>query len=727
MALSPEPASHAAVSPPDEIESPRPTPLADKLRNAVVGLRADLDISRHVMRGRAAYVVRDPVSFETHAFSAADYRLLVALNGERTLGEAFASSCEQGACKVDDEESFYRFILDLHRSGLLSLPISNDRQLQERHERNRAARVTQWLLAPLFLRIPVWNPDTFLSRTQRLARPLFTTWAFIAWCAMIVGCTAIVTTRWNDLKADLPGLLAWEQLLSMWVVLIVLKVIHEFGHGYAVKCFGGAVPEMGVSLVVLTPSAYVDASASWGFPDRIRRMVVCLAGVYFESFVAAAALVAWSMTEAGPVHTIAHQVMVMASITTIGFNLNPLLRFDGYFLLSDLVQIPNLWQVSRAHALRVLRRVALGVDGGGPTWTRAEAAGLFVYAVASSVFKFSLMLAICAIIALKFAAVGMIAALAYGGYVIASSIVQAMRYLCWSTETAPVRGRAIVAAAAMLVVPATLLSLPMPRAVRAEGVIEAQVREQANAVEQTGVGTPLVADGTEVRAGDPILRLESTEVEDALNQAKAQWRVASLELELAEANGPVDAAVVRHRIVESESRLKVARARADALTLRAPVGGVVTLERAARELGRVVPAGTPLARVDGGPRIATLILDQRSFAALPETLDHVEFRCLADPALILRGKVRSISPAADTTLASPALAVSGGGSIAVSPLDGRAASGHVELKAEIEMPEGVNIPLGARVEARFPLRHESLLRRWYGAVVWFNEELAAAR
>jgi putative peptide zinc metalloprotease protein len=727
MALSPEPTGQAAASASSESASPRSTPLADKLRNAVVSLRADLDISRHVMRGRAAYVVRDPVSFETHAFSAADYRLLVALNGERTLGEAFASSCEQGACKVEDEESFYRFILDLHRSGLLSLPISNDRQLQERHERNRAARVTQWLLAPLFLRIPVWNPDTFLSRTQRLARPLFTTWAFLAWCVMIVGCAAIVTTRWNDLKADLPGLLEWEQLLSMWVVLIVLKVIHEFGHGYAVKCFGGAVPEMGVSLVVLTPNAYVDASASWGFPGRLRRMVVCLAGVYFESFVAAAALVAWSMTEAGPVHTIAHQVMVMASITTIGFNLNPLLRFDGYFLLSDLVQLPNLWQVSRAHALRVLRRVALGVDGGGPTWTRAEAAGLFVYAVASSVFKFSLMLAICAIIALKFAAVGMIAALAYGGYVIASSIVQAMRYLCWSAETAPVRGRAIVAAAAMLIVPATLLSLPMPRAVRAEGVIEAQVREQANAVEQAGIGTPLVADGTEVRAGDPILRLDSTEVEDALQQAKAQWRVASLELELAEAAGPVDAAVVRHRIVESESRLKVARARADALTLRAPVGGVVTLERAAREQGRVVPAGTLLARVDGGPRIATLILDQRSFAALPEALDYVEFRCLADPSLVLRGKVRSISPAADTALASPALAVSGGGSIAVSPLDGRAASGHVELKAEIEMPEGVNIPLGARVEARFPLRHESLLRRWYGAVVWFNEELAAAR
>lgn len=727
MALSPEPAGHAAASASSESASPRSTPLADKLRNAVVGLRADLDISRHVMRGRAAYVVRDPVSFETHAFSAADYRLLVALNGERTLGEAFASSCEQGACKAGDEESFYRFILDLHRSGLLSLPISNDRQLQERHERNRAASVTQWLLAPLFLRIPVWNPDTFLSRTQQFVRPLFTTWAFIAWCAMMVACAAIVTTRWNDLKADLPGLLAWEQLLSMWVVLIVLKVIHEFGHGYAVKCFGGAVPEMGVSLVVLTPNAYVDASASWGFPGRLRRMVVCLAGVYFESFVAAAALVAWSMTEAGPVHTIAHQVMVMASITTIGFNLNPLLRFDGYFLLSDLVQIPNLWQVSRSHALRVVRRIALGVDGGGASWTRAEATGLFLYAVASSLFKFSLMLAICAIIALKFAAVGMIAAVAYGGYVIASSIVQAMRYLCWSAETAPVRSRAIVAAAAMLIVPATLLSLPMPRAVRAEGVIEAQVREQANAVEQAGVGTPLVVDGTEVRAGDPILRLESTEVEDALSRAKAEWRVASLELELAEATGPVDAAVVRHRIVESESRLKVARARADALTLRAPVGGVVTLERAARELGRVVPAGTPLARVDGDPRIATLVLDQRSFAALPEALDHVELRCLADPSLVLRGKVQSISPAADTTLASPALAVSGGGSIAVSPLDGRAASGHVELKAEIEFPEGVTIPLGARVEARFPLRDQSLLRRWYGAVVWFNEELAAAR
>lgn len=727
MALSPDPAGDAPATPPEDGATPRSSPLADKLRTAMVGLRSDLDVSRHVMRGRAAYVVRDPVSFETHAFSAADYRLLVALNGERTLGEAFTSLCAQGACKVDDEESFYRFILELHRSGLLSLPISNDRHLQERHERNRASRFTQLLLAPLFLRIPVWNPDTFLARTHRLASPLFTGWAFAAWCLMIVGCLGVVTSRWNDLKADLPGLLEWEQLLSMWVVLIVLKVIHEFGHGYAVKCFGGAVPEMGVSLVVLTPSAYVDASASWGFPDRLRRMVVCLAGVYFESFIAAAALITWSMTEAGPVHTIAHQVMVMASITTIGFNLNPLLRFDGYFLLSDLAQIPNLWQVSRAHALRVLRRVALGLDGGGPAWTQAEGLGLFAYAVASSIFKFTLMLAICAIIALKFAAVGMVAALAYGGYVIGSTVVQAIRYLCCAPETAPVRPRALAAAAALLVVPATLISLPLPRAVRAEGVVEAQVSEQANAAETGGVGTPLIADGTQVRTGDPILRLESPEIEEALSQAKAQWKVASLELELAEAAGPVDAAVVRHRIIESESRLKAARARADALTLRAPVGGVVTLERAAREHGRVVPAGTPLARVDGGPRFATIVLDQQSLAGLPEALEHVEFRCVAEPARILRGKVRSIAPAADTTLASPAMGLSGGGSIAVSPLDGRAASGHVELKAEIEVPEGVTIPLGARVEARFPLRHQSLLRRWYGAVVWFNEELAAAR
>ncbi len=706
---------------------PRATPLADKLRHAAVGVRGDLDFTRHVMRGKVAYIVRDPVSFETHAFSAADYRLLTALNGERTLGEAFASLCAGGACRPEDEEPFFRFVLDLHRSGLLSLPISDERRLQERHERNRAARLGQLLLAPLFIRIPLWNPDAFLARTERFVRPLFTVWAFIAWCLMAVGCLFVLAHRWNDLKADLPGLLAWQQLLSMWAVLVVLKVIHEFGHGYAVRCFGGAVPEMGMSLVVLTPNAYVDASASWGFTSRLRRMVVCVAGVYFESFVAAAALLVWASTEAGPLHTVAHQVMVMASITTIGFNLNPLLRFDGYFLLSDIVQIPNLWQASRTHCLRVFSRLALGIDRPGPTWTRAEGLGLCLYAAASTVFKIALMLAICTLIAAKFAVVGMLVAVAYGGCVLGATILRLLKYLCLSDETAPVRSRAIAAAACAILAPAAFVVVPLPRSQRVGGVVESMVGRPVNSLESAAIGEVLVADGDRVEAGDPVVRLESAQVDEALRDAQARWQVASLELELAEAAGPVEAAVIRHRLVESESRLKAARARAESLTVRAPAGGVVTLQPPARQPGKVVSAGTSLARVDGGPRIATLVLDQRSLAGMPETLDQVECRCLADPSCLLKGHVISISPAAHASLVSPSVAIPGGGDIAVSPVDGMAVSAHVELKARIEVPEGVTIPLGARIEARFPLRHESLLRRWYGAVVWFNEEIAAAR
>ena len=723
MAVS-EADDHAA---PREHAPPRATPLADRLRHAAVGVRGDLEFTRHVMRGKVAYIARDPVSFETHAFSAADYRLLTALNGERTLGEAFASLCAVNACRPEDEEPFFRFVLDLHRSGLLSLPISDERRLQERHERHRAARLGQLLLAPLFLRIPLWNPDAFLARTERHVRPLFTAWAFLAWCVMAAGCLFVLANRWNDLKADLPGLLAWQQLLSMWVVLVALKVIHEFGHGYAVRCFGGAVPEMGMSLVVLTPSAYVDASASWGFTSRLRRMVVCLAGVYFESFVAAAALLVWASTEAGPVHTIAHQVMVMASITTIGFNLNPLLRFDGYFLLSDLVQIPNLWQASRTHCLRVLRRVALGIDTPGPMWTRAEGVGLLLYAMASTAFKITLMLAICTLIALKFAVVGMVAALVYGGWLIGSTLVRLLTYLCWSAETATVRRRAVAVGSGALMAAAALLTVPLPRAERVGGVVEAMVSRRANATESSAVGALLVADGARVEAGDAILRLESIDVDQALQDAQARWKVAALELELAEATGPIDAAMVRNRLVESESRLKAARARSESLTVRAPIGGIVTLEPPARRNGMVVPAGTSLATVDGGSRIATLVLDQRSLAGLPQSIDRVEFRCVADPSRTLQGRVLSIAPAVGTSLASESMSIAGGGDIATSLVDGRAASGHVELKAEIEIPEGVSIPLGARIEARFPLRHESLLRRWYGAVVWFNEELAAAR
>lgn len=680
------------------------------------------------MRGKVAYVFRDPVSFETHAFTAADYRVLVGLNGERTLGEVFESLCARGICTAEREESYYRFVLDLHRAGLLSLPISDERQLQARHERRHALRWRSKLMSPLYLRVPVWNPDPFLAKTVHLFTPLFTRGAFIVWCLFNVLCAILIVHRRDDLAAQLPALLAPEQLLSMWVLLTALKVVHEFGHGYAVRAFGGVVPEMGVSLILFTPCAYVDASSSWSFSSRLRRMIVCMAGVYFESWFAGLGLIIWAFTDAGATHELAYQTMVLASVTTLGFNLNPLLRYDGYFILSDLLQVPNLRQAAQEHCLRVVRRIALGINATERPWGAVLGPTLVAYAIGASFFRVGIVLGMCAVIATKFLVVGMTAAIVYGGSVVIGMLLKTLAYLWVSKETAAVRHRAVALGVLLLVVPAAVIAVPVPRSVYASGVVERERIDPVNLTEGGIIGPTSVHSGARVDAGQTIVTLASHEASERLAVAEAERRAAEIELEIAQARDAAQASIARGRVAAAVEKAAEAKREVDALVVRAPSDGDLTLEAIAEEPGRALGAGARIATIESGARIATLVLDQHSFARLQGGEGaSIELRSHAAPSVALHGTIRSIAPAGSDQLASAALSVMGGGTIPVSPVDGRAEHRYFEVKVRMAESDAELLPRGARVEARLPGERESLARRWYGAVVWFNEQLSAGR
>lgn len=720
----------APIPAPAPAAAPRPpaSPIAAKLRDVMAGLRHDLNVSRHVMRGEVTYILRDPVSFDTHAFDVTDYRVLVALDGERTLGEAFEVLCARGACDVQHEENYYRFVLDLHRSGLLSLPISDEKQLQMRNDRKRVANRRKLLMAPLFLKIPVWNPDSHLARTVHLFAPLFTRTALVVWCLFAALCAALVAHRWGELAGQLPALLAPEQLLSMWVLLAVLKVIHEFGHGYAVRAFGGAVPEMGVSLIVFTPCAYVDASASWAFSSRIRRIVVCLGGMYFESWIAGLALFVWAFTDSGMMHAVAYQTMVLASITTIGFNMNPLLRYDGYFILSDLLQVPNLRQVAQDHAMRVLRRCTLGIDEGGKSWGPVLGPTLVGYALGAAIFRITIVLGMCAVIALKFPVVGFVAGVVYGAGVLIGTLVKSLRYLWFAKATAGVRTRAVALSALMLGVPAILIGTPLPRSVYAAGVVERERMVLVNAVEPGRIEALEYGPGESVSEGDPIARLVSVEAEEELAKAEAELHAVTIELEQAESRDPLEASKVRESKQAAVVRRDAALRRVANLTIRAPMDGTVAKVDRPDEIGQSLATGDTVVAIEAGARIATLVVDQHSFARLrtAERKD-VELRSRSRPNEVLHGTIDSIAPAGSSVLASAALSVPGGGSIPVSPVTGATESSHFEIRVRLADADAESFPRGARVEARLPAESESYARRWYGALIWFNEQLSAAR
>ena len=394
-------------------------PLADTLRSVHVGLRKDLQVSRHVFRGAVSYIVRDPMTFQSQRLDLGDYELFVSVHTSSSLFEIFNSLVERGKLSKGDEERFYQFVLSLHRLGFLRLPVSDDKLLYQRYLVRQRAKRREKLMGFLFLRIPLWNPDAFLDRTIHRARPLFGTPALILWTLLMISAGYVAAVNWHELLRPDQGVLVAGNLPLLWVTLIVLKILHELGHAYACKHYGGHVPEMGAYLIMFTPCAYMDATASWGFSRKGERLIVCFGGMYVESFIAAIAVFVWAATEQSLIHSLAYNVIFLASVVTILFNINPLMRFDGYYILSDLVEIPNLRQRSTRHVLSVLKRLLLGLKAATESGGRRLRATLLTYGVALSMYRAALLVTIAAVLIFKLHTVGLLLG---GGFLAATGI-----------------------------------------------------------------------------------------------------------------------------------------------------------------------------------------------------------------------------------------------------------------------------------------------------------------
>ena len=458
----------------DHSPGQRPS-LAAGLREVHVGLRDDLEVSRHVFRGVVSYVVRDPMTFQSHRLAVGDYAVLGAIRADRPLSATFADLVRRGTLNADAEERFYQFVVLLHRLGFLRLPIADDKAIYRRYLLRRQSEARQRLSSVLFLRIPLWNPNDFLDRTVHLARFLFSRTFFAAWLVLVAAAVFIGASRWEALRQPLDGVLVAQNLPLLWLTLVGLKVCHEFGHAYACKHYGGHVPEMGAYFILFTPCAYVDATACWGFTRKRERLIVCLGGMYVESILASIAVFVWALTEPSVVHSIAYNVIFLASVVTVLFNVNPLMRYDGYYILSDLTEIPNLRSRANEHIVAVGKRLLLGLGQPVAPDTRRVRAILSTYGIASFLYRLTLLVSIAAVLAAKVFLLGIVFAAVYLGTFVLGSLRRLMRYLWHAEETGPVRVRAVAVGVLLLVlIPALLVLVPLPSSVRAAGVVAAE-------------------------------------------------------------------------------------------------------------------------------------------------------------------------------------------------------------------------------------------------------------
>ena len=358
-----------------------------------VGLRkrGDLEMTRQLYQGQAWFVVKDPISLHYFRFRPEEYALLEMLDGQASLEqlkERFEARFPPRRITV---EELARFVATLHRSGL----IIGDRpgqgpQLFERRRQRKVKEWVAWVSNVMSLRFRGIDPDRILDRLDPWAGWIFSPPAIAVGVGFAASALLLVLVNFDDFRSKLPEFnqfFAAGNWLYLAIALGVTKVIHEFGHGLSCKHYGGECHEMGVMLLVFTPCLYCDVSDSWMLPSKWKRAAIGAAGMYVEVVLASLATYLWWNSNPGIFNQLCLDVMFVSSISTILFNANPLLRYDGYYILSDLLEIPNLRQKASTILSRMASKWCLGIKQPEDPFLPQRKLGWFaLYAVASSVY-----------------------------------------------------------------------------------------------------------------------------------------------------------------------------------------------------------------------------------------------------------------------------------------------------------------------------------------------------
>ncbi|HLO41953.1 MAG TPA: PqqD family peptide modification chaperone, partial [Phycisphaerales bacterium] len=332
--------------------SDRPTfsPFWHRVRAMTPRLRPHVQITRQHYRGQRWHVLHDPATNQFFRLGPVAYEFVQLLDGRRSVEEVWQISLTRHGDDAPTQGEVIQLISQLYNSNLLTVDATPDiEQLLGRGRERLKKSVQQQAIGLMYFKIKVLNPDRLLGWIEPILRPILNRWGFLAWAALVISAIISIIPHAQELRSGVESTFAPSNWGWIFAVFVFTKLIHETGHGVICKRFGGQVPEFGFMLLVMMPAPFVDASASWAFDNKWRRVAVAAGGMIFELFIASLAAFVWIATRSGGsplLHQLAYNAMFTASVSTVIFNANPLMRFDGYYMLSDILEIPNLMQRS---------------------------------------------------------------------------------------------------------------------------------------------------------------------------------------------------------------------------------------------------------------------------------------------------------------------------------------------------------------------------------------------
>lgn len=695
-------------------------------------LRGHARLHRMRYRGVLWYLLQDPVSNRVHRFTPAARFVIAAMNGQRSVQQLWELTNRQLGVDAPSQDEIIHLLGQLHSADLLqsdALPDASELfergQRQERQQRGRS------YLNPMAVRLHLWDPDRLLNRIRPLVDLLWSRWGALLWLAVVLPALVLLPPQWAELTGNFSDrIFAADNLVLLWLVFPLIKALHEFGHAAALKRGGAEVHDLGVVLLVLIPVPYVEASASTVFKSRFERALVGASGMAVELFIAALAFYLWLALEPSALRAALFNVMLVAGVSTLIFNGNPLLRYDAYYILSDLIEMPNLANRATRYWGYLVERYAFGlVDAQTSEDQRSEKLWLALYGVLSGIYRIFVTVAIAVFIAGQFFVIGVVLAL---WAVLAMALVPLFRSLQQITAGERLRAQRSrvlgVCAGAALALAVLLFIVPAPFRTVAEGVAWLPQRALVRAGHDGFVEALVATPGARVEPGALLAQLSDAalQAQEQLTSAKVAELQASYAAQLV--TDRAQAAIALDQLDAERSALSVVRQRVATLDLRAQLGGIFVLPKPQDLVGRYVHQGDLLGYVLDKPQlVARVVVPQESAELVRSATTRVQLRLAHQPELSLQGRLEREVPAGDEYLPSRVLASEGGGQLATDPRDAKGARTlertfqfDVALDAD-STPSSVAagaapVFFGERVHVRFEHPSEPLGRQWYRSV-----------
>lgn len=698
-------------------------------------MRSHARVHRHVYRDTVWFVLQDRSSGRFHRFTPAAYRLIAMMDGTRTLDDIWELAVSQLDVDAVTKDELARLVGQLYSADVLAGDVPPDIvEMSERGRRAARQKIVRSLLNPLALRVPVFDPDDFLSATMPLVRPLFSWLGWLIFFGVVGYGLVLAALNWGPLTENVVDrVLAQENLILILIAYPAIKALHELGHAYAIKRWGGSVHEIGLMFLVFVPVPYVDASDSIAFASKWRRALVGGAGVLVEIFCAAVAMIVWAGADEGLVRAFAFNIMIIGGVSTLFFNGNPLLRFDGYYVLCDLIEIPNLGQRANKYLGYVVQRYVFGVRWvDNPVTAKGEAPWLFSYAIGAYIYRLFITAAIIALVATRFFIVGLLLAAWAVFLMLVLPILKGAWYLLTSPQLRRNRGRALAATGgAVALVLAGLVAVPLPHHTVAQGIVIPRPEAYANANSEGEIVELFVTPGQRVRAGDPLMRIEDPLI--AARRELVQAHITELERRLAAETlfDQVARGIMQDELSAARAELALTEARIDEQTVRAPTDGYVVLPVSTDLIGRFARHGDLLALVVPfeDPLVRVLVPEDSADLVRSQTRS-VELRFVHDAATSHTVEIARAAPSLTRTLPSMALATDGGGPVTLDPTQPSDRMQAIESFYQLDLAFDRPIPIavyGERTFVRFSHDDTPLATRLYRAAARVFLKYFAAR